>query len=93
MGGGAGIMTGRSTEESMDEYTGWTDVYHWAGVDLQVRCRLVDTHWCIKLRLCTITILLIRRAHSEGFAQKGEAAPGTANKILVQSRGFGVQRS
>ena len=41
MGGGAGIMTGRSTEEPMDEYTGWTDVYHWAGVDLQVRCRLL----------------------------------------------------
>ena len=85
-------MTGRSTEEPMDEYTGWTDVYHWAGVDLQVRCRLL-IHTGVKLRLCTITILLIRRAHSEGFPQKGEAAPGTANKILVQSRGFGVQRS
>lgn len=34
-------MIGRSTEEFVDKYTGWTDVYHWAGVDLQVRCRLL----------------------------------------------------
>lgn len=41
MGGGAGIMISRSTEESVDEYTVWTDVYHRAGVGRQVRCRLL----------------------------------------------------
>ena len=54
MGGGAGIMIGRSrsTEESVDEYTLWQTYI--TGLVLVFRLDIdCHTNWFIKLQLCT----------------------------------------